>query len=132
MVPKGTGEIRRQDMKKNAFALMVVAGLAGSAMASSVTTTFTSYGTATFTNKNSIDAQGDVDNNTDTFAFTGGGTVNAIRVSGNLTSVIAGTFMSEARVRMSAGAGNSFTAFDPGRHRRPPRVSLGQRLLRVR
>lgn len=99
-------------MKKNAFALMVVAGLAGSAMASSVTTTFTSYGTATFTNKNSIDAQGDVDNNTDTFAFTGGGTVNAIRVTGNLTSVIAGTWASEARVRMTAGAGNSFTAFN--------------------
>lgn len=99
-------------MKKNAFALMVVAGLAGSAIASSSTTTFTSFGTASFTNKNSIDAQGDVDNNTGSFAFASGGTVNAIRVNGNLTSIASGTFASEARVRFSAGAGNSFTAFN--------------------
>jgi hypothetical protein len=101
-------------MKKNAFALMVVAGLAGSAMASSVTTTFTSYGTATFTNKNSVGSQGNVLNGTGTWTATSGGTVNAIRVNGNLTDGGLGTYASEARVRMTAGAGNTFAAFNLG------------------
>ena len=94
------------------FALLVLAGTAGTSLASIVTNTFTSFGTASYTNKNSIDAQGDVDNNRDTFVATSGGTVNAIRVNGNLTSIASGTFASEARVRFTAGAGNAFTGFN--------------------
>lgn len=99
-------------MMKNVFGLVAVAGLASSAMASSVVNTFTPYGSASFTNKNSNAIQGDAGNDLGTYTFGSGGTVNAIRVTGNLTSVISGTYASEARVRMSAGAGNAFTAFN--------------------
>lgn len=99
-------------MKKFAFGLMAVAGLAASAMASTASTTFTSYGTASFTNKDSIAIQGTAGNAADVWTFGAGGTVNAIRVTGTLNKIISGTYASEARVRMSAGAGNAFTAFN--------------------
>lgn len=101
-------------MMKNAFALMMVAGLAGTAMASSVTATFTSFGTASFTNKASLGALNNVLNATGTWTASSGGTVNAIRVTGNLADGGQGTWASEARVRMTAGAGNTFTGFNLG------------------
>lgn len=97
---------------KMALGIAVVAGLASGALASSVVATFTSYGTASFTNIDSIAVQGTAGNATGTWTATGGGTVNAIRVSGTLNSVIGGTYSSEAGVRFSAGAGNSFSAFN--------------------
>ena len=103
---------RREDMQKYAFGLIAVAGLATAASASSVTATFTSFGTASFTNKDSIAAQATAGNAADTWTATGGGTVNAIRVTGLLNSLIAGTYANEAQVRMTAGAGNAFAAFN--------------------
>ncbi|MDX2149062.1 MAG: hypothetical protein SFZ23_16240 [Planctomycetota bacterium] len=95
-------------MKK--FAILAMLAAAGSAYAS--VATFNLAGSATFTNKNSIDAQGDPDNARDSAILNPGGLVNAIRVNGTLTEINTATFVSEARVRMSAGAGNSFTAFN--------------------
>lgn len=73
---------------------------------------FTVYGTASFTNIASIDAQGDPDNVVASWVATGGGNVTAIRVTGQLTEVATATYASEARVRFSPGAGHSFTAFN--------------------
>lgn len=97
---------------KSVLGLMVVAGMAASAAASTVNTTFTSFGTASFTNKDSVATQGNAANATDTWVAAAGGSVNAIRVNGTLNKIISGTFASEARVRMTAGAGNAFTAFN--------------------
>jgi hypothetical protein len=95
-------------MKK--FALLAILAAAGTAQAS--ISSFNVVGTASFANKNSIDAQGDIDNNVDSAIVGPGGAYNAVRVTGVLREVIEGTFASEARVRMSAGAGNAFTAFN--------------------
>lgn len=95
-------------MKK--FALLAILAAAGTAQAS--ISSFSVVGTASFTNKNSIDAQGDIDNNIDSAIVGPGGAYNAVRVTGVLREVIEGTFASEARVRVSAGAGNAFTAFN--------------------
>ena len=99
-------------MKKTVaiLALLAAAGVAQASISS-----FVVAGSATFTNKNSVDAQGDIDNNVDSAILTGpGGAFNAVRVTGSLTEVNTGTFASEARVRMTAGAGNAFTAFNLG------------------
>lgn len=98
-------------MRKFLVASLALAFVAD-ALASSVTSTFTPVGSVTFTNKNSIDAQGDVDNNVDSWIAAGGGSVNGIRVTASLTEVNTATFASEARVRISPGAGNTFTAFN--------------------
>ena len=99
-------------MSKNLLALALVAGTAASAVASTVN--FTTIASVTFNNKGSIDAQGDVDNARDTWVVPAGsgGSITSVRVQGSLTQTQTGTFASEARVRMTAGAGSAFTAFN--------------------
>ncbi len=98
---------------KKTVAILALLAAAGAAQAS--ISSFVVSGSATFTNKNSVDAQGDPDNNVDSAVLVGpGGAFNAVRVTGSLTEVNTGTFASEARVRMTAGAGNAFTAFNLG------------------
>ncbi|MDX2131636.1 MAG: hypothetical protein SFY69_06265 [Planctomycetota bacterium] len=92
------------------LALAAIAGTSASALAS--VSAFTPVASVTFTNKNSVDAQGDPDNARDSWISPVGGSVTAIRVTGSLTEVNTATFASEARVRLSAGAGSSFTAFN--------------------
>ncbi len=93
---------------KKAWVLVALAGIAGSAVASSNSST--TLASVSFSNKASRDAQGTVTNDTATWVATGGGTVNAIRVTGQLTEVATTTWASEARVRISPGAGQAFTA----------------------
>lgn len=95
---------------KTVLGLMAVAGLAAIASASSNSST--TVATASFVSKASIDAQDDPSNATDTWLATATGTVNAIRISGQLTEVATSTFASEARVRLTAGAGHTFTGFN--------------------
>lgn len=95
---------------KTTISIVALVALAGIAQASSVNST--TIGSITFNNKASIDAQGDADNARDSWIAGAGGSVNSIRVTGSLTRNQAGTFVSEARVRLSAGAGNSFSAFN--------------------
>jgi hypothetical protein len=96
-------------MKK--IALLALVSVAGTAMASEIIPG-TLLGSATFTNRNSVDGQGDPDNDTASAFITPGGVVASVRAFGSLTKVNSGTFASEARVRISAGAGNAFTAFN--------------------
>jgi len=92
-------------MRKTIGILAIVA-CAGIAQASSSTTVpFTVQATATFSNKASIDAQGDVDNARDTWISTYTGPINGVRVAGSLTEVNTSTYASEARVRVGAGFG---------------------------
>ncbi|MCX5689079.1 MAG: hypothetical protein NTV94_04700 [Planctomycetota bacterium] len=95
-------------MKKIAL-LALIAGTS-SAMAS--TSTFSTVGSVTFTNKASVDAQGDTDNAIASWVSAAGGNVSSVRVTGLLREVNTGTFASEARVRITAGAGNSFSGFN--------------------
>lgn len=95
-------------MKK--FALLAL--IAGTTTAMASTSSFTTVGSVTFNGKNSVDAQGDIDNAIDSWVSAAGGSVSSIRVTGRLTEINTGTFASEARVRISAGAGNSFSAFN--------------------
>ncbi len=95
---------------KNVLGLLVVAGLASSTMASVVNTNVVA--SVTFTNKASIDAQGDTSNAVDSWVSTYGGAITGVRVTGSLTEVNTATFASEARVRLSAGAGSSFTGYN--------------------
>lgn len=96
-------------MRKFLVASLAAAFVADALASSSA---FTPVGSVTFTNKESRDVQGDVDNVVDSWIATGGGTVTGVRVTGSLTEINTGTFASEARVRMTAGAGNSFTGFN--------------------
>jgi len=98
-------------MKNSVFAMLALAGLAASANASTVGAQ-TTLASVTFLNKNTIDAQGAVINDRDTWVATAGGTVDAIRITGSLTRVQSGTFASEAQVRISAGAGQAFTGLN--------------------
>ncbi len=93
---------------KNVLGLLVVAGLASSTMASIVNTNVVA--SVTFTNKNSVDAQGDVDNTTGSWVSTYGGAIIGVRVTGSLTEVNTATFANEAQVRLSAGS--AFTAYN--------------------
>jgi hypothetical protein len=95
---------------KRFLVFLAAATCAASAVASM--STFTVYGTASFTNKASIDAQGDPDNILGSWIATGGGSVSALRVTGSLTEVALGTYANEARVRFTPGSGQSFTAFN--------------------
>jgi len=88
------------------LALVACAGVASASVSSS-----TVVDSVTFNNIASIDAQGDVDNILGTWGNTGSGTVNAVRAFGSLTRNQAGTFASEARVRISAINNNTFGAF---------------------
>ncbi len=98
---------------KNAIGILAIVACAGIASAStSFTPTPTIVDTVTFNNIDSIGEQGDVENILGVWGNTGSGTVDQIHVTGTLTSVIAGTYASEARVIISAGAGNSFSAFE--------------------
>jgi hypothetical protein len=96
---------------KKMIALLALAGAAGTTLAS-VVVPGTLVASASFTNKNSIDAQGDPDNNTGSAVLASGGTIASVRAFGTVNEVFEGTFASEARVRFSAGAGNAFTAFN--------------------
>jgi len=87
--------------------MLALAGLAASANASTVSST--TLASVTFMNKASIDAAGAVINARDTWVATAGGSINAVRITGSLTLNQTGTFASEARVRISAGAGQAFT-----------------------
>lgn len=95
-------------MKK--FALLAL--IAGTTTAMASTSSFTTVGSVTFNGKNSVDVQGDIDNAIDSWVSAAGGSVSSVRVTGSLTEVNTGTFASEARVRLSAGSGNSFTSFN--------------------
>ncbi len=95
---------------KRLVVLAVAMSLAATAFASS--RPFNVWGTASFSGINSIDAQGDPDNVLANWVATGGGNVSAIRVTGQLTEIATATYASEARVRFSPGAGQSFTAFN--------------------
>lgn len=97
-------------MMKRFLVFAAVAAFASTAIAS--TSFFDVFGTASFTNKGSIDLQGDPDNALDSWIATGGGVVSAIRVTGSLTKVASGTYASEARVRFTPGSGQGFTAFN--------------------
>ena len=92
--------------------LATVAGLAMGSQALASVSSFNVVASASFTNRDSIASQGTAGNATGSFVIGAGGVANAVRVTGNLTSVIAGTFASEARVRFTSGAGNSFTGFN--------------------
>lgn len=95
---------------KNVLGLLVVAGLASSTLASIVNTNVVA--SVTFTNKASIDAQGDASNAVDSWVSTYGGAITGVRISGSLTEVATATFANEARVGLSAGAGSAFTAYN--------------------
>lgn len=95
---------------KTVLGLMAVAGLAAVASASS--SSATTIATASFVNKGSVDAAGDPNNFRDMWVSTASGTVNAVRVTGQLTEVATATFANEAKVRLSAGAGHTFANFD--------------------
>ena len=97
-------------MSKNLLALALIAGTTASAVASTVN--FTSIASVTFNNKRSMEGVGNAANDRDTWVSPTGGTITSVRVQGSLTNVLAGNWASEARVRISAGAGNSFTAFN--------------------
>lgn len=97
-------------MVKRILLLLVFGMLVSSAQASIAS--YTSLGTASFTSRGSVDAQGDIDNVLDSWIAPNAGTVNSIRVTGSLTEVATATYASEARVRLSSGAGQSFTAFN--------------------
>jgi hypothetical protein len=99
-------------MKKIAFGLMAVAGLASSAWAS--TSAATVVATASFVNKASMNGIGDAANITATYTSTASASVNAVRVTGHLTDGGLGTWANEARVRLTPGAGNLFAGFDLG------------------
>lgn len=91
--------------------VLVAAGMfAATAAASSLS--FGVFGAASFTNVNSMDLQGDVDNVLGSWVASGGGTVRVIRVTGSLTKIASGTYASEARVRFTPGAGHSFAPFN--------------------
>lgn len=94
------------------WTVVIVAAAMFAATAAASTIPFTVFGAASFTNINSMDVQGDPDNVLGSWVATGGGNVNAIRVTGALTKVASGTYASEARVRFMPGAGQSFTAFN--------------------
>ncbi|MBX3409566.1 MAG: PEP-CTERM sorting domain-containing protein [Phycisphaeraceae bacterium] len=96
-------------MKK--IALLALVSVAGTAVASEIIPG-TLLGSATFTNKNSIDAVGSATNDRDSAFISPGGTVASIRAFGSLTKVNSATFASEARVRFSAGTGNAFPNLD--------------------
>ena len=92
-------------MKKTIGILALVACAGVASASSSTTVPFTVQATATFSNKASIDAQGDVDNARDTWVSTYSGPINGVRVAGSLTEVNTGTYANEARVRVGAGFG---------------------------
>lgn len=96
-------------MKK--IALLALVSVAGTAVASEIIPG-TLLGSATFTNKNSIDAVGSATNDRDSAFISPGGTVASVRAFGSLTKVNSATFASEARVRFSAGTGNTFPNLD--------------------
>jgi hypothetical protein len=96
---------------KMKFALLALAGTASASLAS-VVIPGTLIGTASFTGVSSRDAQGTATNDMGMAVIGSGGTVASVRAFGTLNRVASGTFASEARVRFSAGAGNSFTAFN--------------------
>lgn len=96
-------------MSKNLLALALIAGTAASAVASTVS--FTTIASVTFNNKRSMEAQGNAANDVDSWVSPAGGTITAVRVQGSLTRNIAGTYASEARVRLTPGSGQSFTPF---------------------
>ena len=96
-------------MKK--FALLALAGLATSSFAS-VVVPGSLIGTTTFNGVSSRDAQGAATNELGSVVFGSGGSVASVRAFGNMSVASAGTFASEARVRFSAGAGNTFAAFN--------------------
>ncbi len=92
---------------KHTIGILAILAAAGVAQASiSTTVPFTVHASATFTNKASIDAVGDVDNAHDTWISTYTGPINGVRVTGSLTRNQSGTYVSEARVRFSGGFGN--------------------------
>ncbi|MCC6284902.1 MAG: hypothetical protein IT439_06300 [Phycisphaerales bacterium] len=95
---------------KSVLGILAVAGIAAAAGASSSSAVV--IGTASFVSKASMDPAGDADNITDSWIATGSGLVNAIRVTGQLTEVATGTYASEAKVRVSAGAGHAFSSVD--------------------
>jgi hypothetical protein len=97
-------------MSKNLLALALIAGTTASAVASTVN--FTTIASVTFNNKRSMEGVGNAANDRDTWVSPAGGTITGVRVQGSLTNVIDGNWASEARVRISAGAGNSFTTFN--------------------
>lgn len=99
-------------MKNVALGLILAAGLAAPALAS--TSSATVIGTASFTNIASMNSLNDAANISAVWTGSGAGMVNAIRVTGNLTDGGLGTYASEARVRVTPGAGNSFAAFNLG------------------
>lgn len=94
--------------------LAVSAALACGASALASSSSFNAVASASFNNIGSIDAQGDVDNVRMNWVANGGGSISAIRVTGQLTeaATATGTFASEARVRFTAGAGSTFAAFN--------------------
>ncbi len=97
-------------MSKLALGLVVVAGMATSVLGSTIA--FSPFASATFSGKDSVAAQGNASNALDSWTAGAGGSVTAIRVTGTLNAVISGTYASEARVRLTAGAGSAFTGFN--------------------
>jgi hypothetical protein len=85
--------------------LLVLATLAGSAG----TALAAPRESVTFTAVDSVNSLNDAANITTIATFTGGYRVGKIRISGDLTSAIAGTFASEARIRVTAPGGATFT-----------------------
>jgi len=98
---------------RKTIGILAILACAGIATAStSFTPTPTVVDTVTFTNIDSVNGLNDAANILGAWGNTGSGTVDQIRVTGTLTQVISGNYASEARVRISAGAGNSFGNMD--------------------
>ncbi len=99
-------------MKKTIGILALVACAGIASASTSFTPSPTLVDSFTVNNIASVDGLGDLDNVTGTWNNLGSGTVDTIRVTGTLTSVFAGTYASEARVRFSPLNNNSFAAFN--------------------
>lgn len=95
---------------KKTVAILALLAAAGAAQAS--ISTFVVAGTATFNGVATREAQGNALNDTGiAIGLNPGGLVNAVRMTGNMTMGVSGTFASEARVRFTPGAGNTFAPF---------------------
>lgn len=98
---------------KTTIGILALVACAGIASAStSFTPSPTIVDTVTFTNINSVDGQGDIDNVLGNWAANNSGSVDQIRVTGTLQEIATATWASEARVRFTAGAGSAFPAFN--------------------